>query len=213
MLSAVDVVNAAHAGGFPDGELVTAVAIAYAESSWDPNATHHNSDGSTDYGLWQINSVHNFPELTNGQWKDPATNARLAYQVYQGQGWGAWSTHNPTSDPIGYARYIGEIPYAQAAVKSANLSSAVGAAVGAAGTANSSLSLLKEPLAVLNFLEQGSTWVRFSKLAIGGLIIVAAAFVVIQGVVAPASVQAAGSLVTGAGRVKNIAASAKNVRG
>src|SRR5690242_4461912 len=96
-----DVARYAKRAGFPDGELVTAVAVAFAESTFNEKAVHRNSDGSTDYGLWQINSVHGFPELSSGAWADPAVNARLAYQVWKSQGWNAWSTHKP-SDTLGY---------------------------------------------------------------------------------------------------------------
>lgn len=79
--------------GFTGGDVVTAVAVALAESGGDTEATHQNNDGSTDYGLWQINSVHR--ELLAGkQWKDPLVNAQMAYEVWKGSGWRAWSTYN-----------------------------------------------------------------------------------------------------------------------
>lgn len=37
--------------------------IAYIESSGNPNAIRHNDNGSNDYGLMQINSIH-FPRLS-----------------------------------------------------------------------------------------------------------------------------------------------------
>lgn len=33
-----------------------AIRLAYEESKWDENAVGHNSNGSTDYGLFQLNS-------------------------------------------------------------------------------------------------------------------------------------------------------------
>lgn len=85
--------SAAQAAGFPAEQLVTAVAIAGAESGYDPTATHLNTDGSTDYGLWQINSVHAVL-LTQGDWRDPGANARMALSVWQAAGgsWTPWST-------------------------------------------------------------------------------------------------------------------------
>lgn len=92
-LSSAQIYAAAKAGGFTASESVIATAIALAESSGNPSATHHNSNGSTDYGLWQINSVHG-DLLKTGDWRDPATNARMAHTVYMSQGWHAWSTYN-----------------------------------------------------------------------------------------------------------------------
>jgi hypothetical protein len=65
-----------------------AAAIALAESSGNPNAEGHNRDGSTDRGLWQINSVHGSLSTTN-----VAANAKAAVQVRKESGWGAWVTY------------------------------------------------------------------------------------------------------------------------
>ncbi|MGI8680922.1 MAG: transglycosylase SLT domain-containing protein, partial [Mycobacteriales bacterium] len=73
--AAVVAAKAAIAAGFPAAELVTAVAVAGAESGWNPSATHVNSNGSIDRGEWQINSVH-ADLLRLGDWRDPLTNAR-----------------------------------------------------------------------------------------------------------------------------------------
>ena len=39
------------------------VKIAFCESSFNPLAVNYNKDGSSDYGLFQYNSIHNFGEL------------------------------------------------------------------------------------------------------------------------------------------------------
>ena len=67
-------------------------AIALAESGGNPKATHHNSNGSTDYGLWQINSVHHYnPQLLLS---NPVYNAKAAVSIEKGSGLGAWSSFN-----------------------------------------------------------------------------------------------------------------------
>jgi len=76
--------SAALAAGFPAEQLVTAVAIAGAESGYDPAATHLNSDGSTDYGLWQINSIHTVL-LTQGDWLR-RLDGHLTVDIAQGGG-------------------------------------------------------------------------------------------------------------------------------
>lgn len=92
-LSGQQVVKAAYAAGFRGDDLVIAAAVAKAESQWNPLAKNSNTNGSTDYGLFQINSVHE-AILSRGDWRNPADNARMAYQVWSdaGQRWGPWVT-------------------------------------------------------------------------------------------------------------------------
>jgi len=87
--------SAATAAGFPAAQLDVAVAVAGAESGYNPTATNHNTNGSTDYGLWQINSTH--ADLLGGHnWRDPGQNAWMAYQVWRqaGGSWTPWATFN-----------------------------------------------------------------------------------------------------------------------
>lgn len=76
----------------------TAYAICMAESGGiaDKNNAGLNSDGSTDYGLMQVNSVH--ADMVGGNLAslyDPATNMRVAYSLSRGgTDWTAWSTYN-----------------------------------------------------------------------------------------------------------------------
>ncbi len=93
---------AAAAAGFTGADLDTAVAVAKAESSGNAGATHVNNNGSTDYGLFQINSVHS-SLLAGKNWQDPTVNAQLAYSVFKSSGWGAWSTYNSGA----YTKYLG----------------------------------------------------------------------------------------------------------
>lgn len=87
--------DAARSAGFSPAQSVIAVAISLAEDSTrNPNASHHNTDGTTDYGPWQINSVHADIIRKYGNPYNLQDNARMAYAVYQAQGWGAWSTYN-----------------------------------------------------------------------------------------------------------------------
>ena len=60
------------------------------ESGGDPNA--HNTAGEDSRGLMQINVGPG----AHTQWAsynlfDPETNLRLAYQLWQSQGWAPWS--------------------------------------------------------------------------------------------------------------------------
>ena len=65
-----------------------AAAIALAESGGDSSSTNNNSNGSTDRGLWQINSVHGGLSTY-----DPIANARAAVQISNnGTNWRPWCT-------------------------------------------------------------------------------------------------------------------------
>lgn len=80
------------AGGSP-ALANTMAAIALAESSGQVGATNKNSNGTTDRGLWQINSSHsqfNSQQLLT----DPLYNAQAAVAVFKSQGLTAWSTYN-----------------------------------------------------------------------------------------------------------------------
>jgi hypothetical protein len=80
-------------------DAVTATAISFAEDpSHDPLATHVNSNGTTDYGLWQINSVHS-DLLKEWDWKNPRDNSKMAFNIWQAAGgkWTPWSTYPAAS--------------------------------------------------------------------------------------------------------------------
>jgi hypothetical protein len=97
-ISGVKVAQAAHGAGFRDQTLVTMVAIARAESGWDPRA-HNPNPPDNSFGLWQINMIGALgPERrkllgidSNEELFDPATNARAAKLIHKQQGFEAWS--------------------------------------------------------------------------------------------------------------------------
>lgn len=78
--------------GGPPSQAKIAAAIAMAESHGVIGATHKNSDGSIDNGLWQINNKAH-PQFTQEQLlSNPDYNAQAAVAVYKSSGWGAWTT-------------------------------------------------------------------------------------------------------------------------
>ena len=77
------------AGG-SSGTAFTAAEIAMAESSGRQYASLDNTNGTTDRGYWQINSVHGSLSTY-----DPAGNARAAVQISgNGTDWSPWVTYN-----------------------------------------------------------------------------------------------------------------------
>lgn len=82
--------------GFTGVNVVNAVAKALAESGGVLDAVGGpNTNGTYDYGLWQINSVHGYDK--NRLLGDPQYNANCAYEIWKRQGWGAWYA-DPTED-------------------------------------------------------------------------------------------------------------------
>lgn len=110
----------AYYGGWRHDNIITATAIAIAESQGEITASHVNSDGSTDYGLWEVNSSH----FTDPGWKKewtppdlllPTNNVRAAYRVYwTGGGFHAWTTYQDGT----YKQYMDRARKAYAAAAS-----------------------------------------------------------------------------------------------
>jgi Lysozyme like domain len=69
-----------------------ALAIAKCESGLNPKAFNpHNNDGTTDGGLWQINTVHDHKLQKLGLDKfDPHDATEYARMLYEQNGWRDW---------------------------------------------------------------------------------------------------------------------------
>lgn len=95
--------------------LILAVAIALAESSCNPTAQNTNTNGTGDFGLWQINSIHGYPLscLYNAQ-----CNANAAYRIYSDSGnFLPWCTYEkPACGGVGNGSYREHMDEAAAAV-------------------------------------------------------------------------------------------------
>jgi len=94
-LSAQQIAGYARAAGFPPDQIATATAVALAESGGETTATNKaNTNGSIDYGLWQINTVHG-ALLNQGDKFNPLDNAKMALTVYAraGNKWTPWTVY------------------------------------------------------------------------------------------------------------------------
>lgn len=106
VLSANEVAGLALAAGFTGDAVDIAVAVAHAESSFRLAAVNHNTNGTIDRGLWQINSVHS-QYNGNQLLSDGLYNAKAAYQISSGgKDWHPWTTYNNGA----YKKYLGEAP-------------------------------------------------------------------------------------------------------
>ena len=98
--SACNVANYLRKAGFPSNTIGTMVCISKYESSYNCGATNKNVDGSTDYGMMQINSYYwcsgdptskyNECGASCSSMLNCQTNANCAYKVYREQGYNAW---------------------------------------------------------------------------------------------------------------------------
>jgi lipocalin len=98
--SECDVARYLRNAGFPDSSIGTMVCISKYESSWNCGATNKNVDGSTDYGLFEINSYYwcsgdptskyNECNASCSSLMDCQKNTNCAYKVYKEQGYSAW---------------------------------------------------------------------------------------------------------------------------
>jgi Lysozyme like domain len=148
------------AGGKPD-EANLAASVALAESSGNPGAEGHNTNGTTDRGLWQINSIWGGLSTT-----DPLANARAAVKISSsGQGWGNWTTYKTGA----YGKYLPGKGRQEPAQKTAS------------GVADGNLT------AVVPGLHKLTGWVGellegLGKLAVTGVLLLAGAVLVVYGI-------------------------------
>lgn len=107
-LTGVQVAQLAEQVGVPSGQLVTCVAIAWAESGLRTDATGINPGprpgtiASKDRGLWQINDYWH-PDVSDTCAYDATCNAQAMYRISNhGTNWNPWSTFTNGA----YQRYI-----------------------------------------------------------------------------------------------------------
>ena len=99
------------AGGPPQvAEQMARIALRESGGRAHINNAGLNKNGSVDYGLWQINSVHGYDP---NKLYNPLYNAKAAVAVYKKQGPRAWATYNPSIDD----KYIGKTPSAATPAK------------------------------------------------------------------------------------------------
>jgi hypothetical protein len=119
MASGKDAAHAAAQAGFGNApytnlnanrDLVTIVAIGRSESGGNENARNINDNDTVDAGYWQINQIH-WHGLQESAVKDLGVNARLAKEVYDKQGFQAWTDYKNN-------KYRNYLSFAEGAVRS-----------------------------------------------------------------------------------------------
>ena len=90
ILSEAAVLQHVRDAGFPRKVEKTMVCIAVYESGLNYTATNTNSNGSIDYGLFQINGGWWGKHCPIDTLFDPIANTKCAKYIYDRQGLGAW---------------------------------------------------------------------------------------------------------------------------
>ncbi|MGH7240410.1 MAG: transglycosylase SLT domain-containing protein [Candidatus Saccharimonadales bacterium] len=98
--NAETIADAAYKAGFRGHDLITAVAVALAESGGNRVAISPTQD----YGLWQINKPAHANLFHGDAWRHVNSNADMAHKVFKSSGWTAWSTFKSGK----YKQYMGQ---------------------------------------------------------------------------------------------------------
>src|SRR6478752_4384307 len=89
-LPADAIAKAAYDAGFRGEALKTAIAVVYAESGGNELSVNKNANGSEDWGLFQINSIHK-DQITKAQALTALANAKYAFKLSKsGTYWKPW---------------------------------------------------------------------------------------------------------------------------
>lgn len=92
-VSTGEVASLLRQAGFPESAIGRMVCTAKYESSFYERASNRNRNGSTDRGLFQINSIHLGDRACPSSGEalySASTNARCALQIFRQQGMNAW---------------------------------------------------------------------------------------------------------------------------
>jgi Lysozyme like domain len=187
----------AEQAGFQGQDLVTAVAVALAESSGE--TTSVNPKVNSVRGLWQINyAAHPTVAAKIDYLFNPVVNAHAAYTVFRGSGWGAWTTYTNGA----YEQYVqrariavakpakpsfnqltGNDPWSNHIPGASAISSAVGGTVNApVGAVSSAYDATTSIASFLGQLVNKSVWIRAVEILAGVVAVLIALYVAAKGI-------------------------------
>jgi Lysozyme like domain len=192
-------------GGFTGEDVVTAVAVALAESGGRyAVVSGANFNGTRDYGLWQINSVHAHLFQQHPSWWT-VSNGKMAKAVHASQGWNAWTVYKSQA----YRLFL---PRARAAAGAAPEGGVVSEDDPAANY-NTSFSLAAPLGDIANVFRAGfqpltaagawignaDNWVRVAQVVLGAALVVAGITIVARPVVSQVAGPVAAVITKGKG--------------
>jgi hypothetical protein len=186
-----EVIALAYTAGWRGNDVVTATAVARAESGYRTDAEGPKLCGKGGArGLWQINiCVHNCPN-----YNDANANAACAHKIFQSQGWKAWEAYTNGR----YKAFLSSATKAYANIQSdakkegktldqkmSEISGKAGVpgdiVADAAGAASTIIPGVKEIGEFFNALTQGNTWIRVGEGALGLLLLVVGVAAITRG--------------------------------
>lgn len=176
--------------------------VAMCESSGDPTASNVNSNGTTDTGLWQINSVHQkaHPTWTVGWLKVPENNADAMSVLFrESKGPGPWSSSKScwqskfeASDPV--HKFTDSL--------SAGTDALTGAASAAGVNPLDAIASLSDTFAgFFEWISDPTTWKRMAFILAGGAVAVVGVMVIARGTDTGQAVESAVTTVATKGAV------------
>lgn len=170
------------------------VGIVLAESGGNPAAINRaNTNGTSDHGLWQINTVHAKKyrlvpsgHMSGSLWDnryDPLSNTKMAYQIYRGWGrsWRPWSAYNNES----YKKFRDRALKAAIAVQGPDKKTVVDSIIDQLKKGNPGLGIpgipdiespFKDVTNFLSFISDRENWIRLGFILAGTVLILFALY-------------------------------------
>jgi hypothetical protein len=154
-----------NAGG-PSDKSAMAAAVAMAESGGRSDAVGHNTNGTIDNGLWQINSIHGSQSTL-----DPLANARAAVSISQnGSTWRPWCT--AWSNGACGGEYLGDGSPFKKFLESGASTGSIAGSNGSTSTTTAGLNL--NPVDwVDKFLKTVGMWLLYGGMSMLGVLLIA----------------------------------------
>lgn len=172
----------AQKAGWNRAQAVIAMAIAMAESGGKKNAINKkNTNGTEDYGLWQVNSVHGYDK--NRLLNDGEYNAAAAYAIYKKQGWAAWSVfksgaYKSNLDVLDEsAKRAAEREYGTGKISDTILNTSSDVTNAVSDATDAVTGQFDSVGDFLNTLGKKSTWMSVGQVAIGGVLVTVAVLI------------------------------------
>jgi hypothetical protein len=155
-------------GRYTDWDVRVATAITLAESRGRVDATHRNSDGSTDHGLMQINDKAHPGYDTHKLDSDPVYNIEAGHTIWREAGgkFTPWTTYTSGAYKLWLGHDATVTADKRTLLNPGDALSAAGDVVGGVGDGLTSIGH------VFGALLNPSTWLRVGKGALGGVFIV-----------------------------------------
>lgn len=159
----------------PDTDGPIFVAIALTESQGETTAKNDkNRNGTTDFGLWQINSVHKDILARHQPWDNPNQNYEMAYELYHARGFKFLDWTGSYTNGL----YAAHMPEAVTAWNNPDTSKADKNAVSDA--ANTTYDVATGLADLWDALGKSSTWVRIGMGAGGALLLIICAATMVK---------------------------------